>query len=131
MTGKLSIEDRLDIQDVFSRYCFHWDGNEGALWADLFTADGVCVVPGARLEGTEQLKAMPAMGAKMGGGKLRHQITNILAEPAGPDDVDARGYGLMTDWREGGKLMMHAIYRARLRKIGGDWKIVTLTAEAA
>jgi hypothetical protein len=131
MAKALSIEDRLAIQDVFSRYCFLWDGNEGAEWAALFTPDGTCEVPGIKLEGTEQLKGMPAMGAQHGGGKFRHMITNVLAEPSGADEVQAKGYGLMTDWRDGGKFVMHALYRAKMRKVSGDWKIVALSAEAA
>ena len=54
MNDKLDVEARLDIADLFSRYCHRVDNGDSDGWAALFTADGVFEVPNAiRLEGVE------------------------------------------------------------------------------
>jgi hypothetical protein len=126
----LDPDDRWGIQDLLSRYCHYFDSGEGDAWADLFTADGVCEVPSLRLAGREELRALPAMSAERSEGKFRHQITNILTEPTG-EGATFKAYGLMTDWREGGALMMLATYTGSLTKGPGGWRIVTLKAAPA
>ena len=44
--AKLDVVDRLDIQDLFGRYCFLIDENRGDEWAALFARDAVFDVPG-------------------------------------------------------------------------------------
>jgi 3-phenylpropionate/cinnamic acid dioxygenase small subunit len=131
MSGALGIEDRLDIQDLLSRYAHHFDSGEGEAWAALFTPDAVCEAPSLRLEGAAQLRTLPATSAEHSGGKFRHQITNILTEPAGEGRVAVRAYGLMTDWNEGGKFLMLATYTGFLAKGPDGWRIADLKATPA
>src|SRR5690606_5762813 len=75
----LSLQDRLDISDLFARYVHTVDSNQADAWVGLFTPDGVFDIPGVmRMEGRDQLRGMVATVAEHGGGKWRHQITNIL-----------------------------------------------------
>lgn len=126
----LSVEDRLDISDLFARYVHTVDSNQADAWVGLFTPDGVFDIPGVmRMEGREQLRGMVSTVAQYGGGKWRHQITNILPEPGpGPDEARVTAYGLVTDWSKGGAPMTFTDYRIRLKKVDGAWFIEELVA---
>jgi uncharacterized protein (TIGR02246 family) len=126
----LSLQDRLDISDLFARYVHTVDSNQADAWVGLFTPDGVFDIPGVmRMEGRDQLRGMVATVAEHGGGKWRHQITNILAEPgAAADEARVIAYGLVTDWGRGGAPMTFTDYRIRLRKLAGAWHIEELIA---
>ncbi|MAT51313.1 MAG: hypothetical protein CMK32_09050 [Porticoccaceae bacterium] len=125
----LSQEDKLAITDVLNRYVHHVDSNEADEWLALFTEDGAFDIPGLmRLEGRDQLRTMVATVAEQGGGKWRHQITNVVVdagETAGLARV--RAYGLVTDWNQGGQPIAFTDYRIKMRNQGG-WKIHELIA---
>ena len=83
----VAVADRCDIDELLVRYCHCVDHGDADGWAALFTADGVFEVSGVmRLAGTERLRGMPGVVAEQGGGKWRHQITNIVC-----DSVSDRG----------------------------------------
>jgi hypothetical protein len=130
MSNSLDLETKLNIADVLGRYCHRVDENNADGWAQLFTEDGVFEVPGAvRLQGTAQLRAMPGVVLEQGGGKWRHQITNIVADPGDtPDTARVRAYGVLTDWRKGGALASFSDYRITMRRVGREWRIASLTA---
>lgn len=130
----LTLADRVDIAEVLARYCHRVDHEDADGWAALFTQDGVFEVVGMmRMQGTEQLRGMPGVVAQQGGGKWRHQITNIACEPADAPDAEyaaeVRAYGLVTDWRTGGAPVSFTDYEIRLRRAGGTWLIETLRAQ--
>jgi uncharacterized protein (TIGR02246 family) len=134
MSGKLSVEARQDIADLLSRYCHRVDSGDAEAWAALFTDDGVFEVPGAiRLEGTAQLRSMPAIVVEQGGGKWRHQVTNIVAEAGDArDTAKVSAYGVLSDWHgKSGALISFSDYRLTLRQIEGVWRIQSLTAVQA
>ena len=126
----LTVEDRLDILDIFARYCRYADHDLGAEWVDLFLPEGCFEIVGQmKLVGAPQLAEMPAMLARQSGGKWRHQITDVVIDAvAGSGDVRGAGSGLLTDWNNGGKAIMFADYQGVFRKTGGTWRIVSLTA---
>lgn len=134
MHDKLDCEARQDIADLFGRYCHRVDGGDGEGWAALFADDGLFEVPGAiRLEGTAQLRTMPGIVLQQGGGKWRHQVTNIVAEAGDSSDTArVRAYGVLSAWRDGGGVLVSfSDYRIDLRRLGGEWRIQTLTAVQA
>src|ERR1700754_4121871 len=97
----LDIADQCAIQTLFARYCHCVDHADAAGWVALFTPDGSFEVVGAmKLEGAEQLATMPGIVAQQGGGKWRHQVTNIVAEATGDDAAHVIAYGLVTDWQQ-------------------------------
>ena len=130
MTSSIDTISRVAILDLFARYCHSVDHGEPDAWAALFTPDGVFEIAGLmRLEGTEQLRAMPAVVAREGGGKWRHQVTNLVIDEGVEEDMAAvRAYGLVTDWRDGGKLVSFTDYEIMLRRVAGDWLIMSLLA---
>lgn len=131
MTDKLTIEDRLDITDFFNRYCYLVDDNEQEAWLDLFTEDGIFEVPGLGcMAGREKLRGLIQMVADGSGGNWRHQLTNILAQAGDqPGTAKVRAYGLVTDWRDGGKVSTFNNYLCDLRKVDGGWRIARLEAQ--
>ncbi len=132
MADTLDIQTRLDIHELFARYVHLVDSNRARDWVELFTPDGAFDIPGVfRLEGREQLLAMPANVAELGGGKWRHQITNILAEPGERgDEIQVRAYGLVSDWTEGGKLISFTDYRITLKRLDDQLLIHELVANS-
>lgn len=127
----LSLEDRLDIQDLFARYCLLVDQRKVDEWTALFTPDAVFDVPGlARMAGSDQVRQIAQMVASKGEGLWRHQITNLLAEPGNsPDVAHVTMYSLVTDWHGAGAVSTFMDYSGRLRKIAGQWRIVELVAK--
>ncbi|WP_197423680.1 nuclear transport factor 2 family protein [Novosphingobium sp. CCH12-A3] len=128
----ITSEDRIAIAELFARYCHCVDHADTVGWLELFTPDGTFEVAGVmRLEGHEQVAAMPAVVAQQGGGKWRHQITNIVvdtADAAGTALVSA--YGLVTDWGDMGKPMTFSDYAITLNRVEGAWRIRSLVATA-
>jgi ketosteroid isomerase-like protein len=129
---RIEITDRIAIQELLARYCHAVDHDDGDGWADCFAPAGIFEIYGtARLEGREQLRGMPRAVAEQGGGKWRHQITSIVVDPgSAPDTAIVRAYGLVTDWREGGKFLTFTDYELNMRCEGGAWRIVHLLATA-
>ncbi|MDB5700664.1 MAG: hypothetical protein JWL66_863 [Sphingomonadales bacterium] len=130
MTNTFTVADRVEIADLFARYCHRVDRSDATGWAALFTLDGVFEVEGVfGFAGADELIAMPGVVADQGGGKWRHQITN-LAIDAGPepDTATVVAYGLVTDWGEGGKLVSFTDYEVALVRVDGGWRIRRLIA---
>ena len=133
MSAALDTASRLEIDTLFALYCHRVDHADADGWAALFTPGGSFEVEGAfRLDGREQLRGMPAIVTEQGGGKWRHQITNIVAEPGEePETARVIAYGIVSDWRDGGKLVTFSDYEIVLRRVEGAWRIATLLARTA
>jgi uncharacterized protein (TIGR02246 family) len=129
--GKIASDDRIEIAELFARYCHCVDHGDTQGWLDLFTPDGTFEVAGVmRLEGHGQVGTMPDVVASQGGGKWRHQITNIVVDAGDTEDVAlVKAYGLVTDWGNGGKPASFTDYAITLNRAGGAWRIRSLVAE--
>lgn len=133
MMGGITNDDRIEIAELLARYCHRVDHADTAGWLELFTPDGVFEVAGVmRLEGHEQVGAMPGVVAQQGGGKWRHQITNIAVDAGEGDDLaQVTAYGLVTDWGNEGKPMTFSDYTITMNRASGAWRIQTLLATPA
>lgn len=130
MASTLDAASRQEIVELFARYCHRVDHGDSAGWASLFTPDGSFEVSGImRFDGTEQLMAMPGIVTEQGGGKWRHQVTNLAIDPGDePDTAKVAAYGLVTDWSDGGKPASFTDYEITLARPNGEWKIKSLLA---
>lgn len=130
--GTITSDDRIAIAELLARYCHRVDHGDVAGWLELFTPDAVWEVVGVmRFEGHEQIGAMPSVVAEHGGGKWRHQITNIAVDEGDDADVaHVTAYGLVTDWGKEGKPTSFSDYAITLNRVGGAWQIRTLLATA-
>jgi len=130
--GTITGDDRIAIAELFASYCHRVDHGDTEGWTALFAPGAVFEVAGVmRLEGHDQVGTMPGIVAAQGGGKWRHQITNIKVDPGESDDVAlVAAYGLVTDWGNAGQPMTFSDYAITLDRVDGTWRIRTLLATA-
>src|SRR5579862_6870195 len=120
----LTIDDHTQIHQLMARYCWLVDEGEGDAWANLWTADGSFTGIPEPLQGYEGLRKMPASFWGISEGKLRHQITNILASAGNREgEAQVRAYSVVSDWRDGGKPLAFAKVNFTLLREQGSWKI--------
>lgn len=98
--------DRVEIADLIVRYALHFDRQEGAGFASIFTEDGVLVRPdGSTVEGREALAAMadgappmqhfpspPAIDFEGEGARARSRVIALRADGSSLHMVTAGEY---------------------------------------
>ena len=78
----ISLDDRMAILDLCSRYNYYVDTASSEAWADTFTADGLFDGPAGRAEGRAELVAFcDGLAVQFPGGM--HFTDNHLFEEAG------------------------------------------------
>lgn len=125
-------EDRSAILDLLARYCWLVDEGDAEGWTALWTKDGKFTGVPQPLEGHDQLRQTPPGFQAMGGGKLRHILTNIVVDAGKTaDEATAKGYMAVYDLRpEGaGKVMIFVRSTYTLVRQGGVWMIKALHAD--
>ena len=124
------LQDRVDIDNLFSVYAYTLDDGDADGWIALYTEDGVFDVPGInRFEGPEGLRSIANIVIETSKGNWRHTATNVLATP-GPhkDEVTVRLRTLVTDWNVDPAGTQFNDYRGTLVRIDGHWRIKELIA---
>ena len=124
------LQDRVDIDNLFSVYAYTLDDGDADGWIALYTEDGVFDVPGInRFEGPEGLRSIANIVIETSKGNWRHTATNVLATP-GPhkDEVAVRLRTLVTDWNVDPAGTQFNDYRGTLVRIDGQWRIKELIA---
>ena len=88
----IPIQDRVDIDNLFSAYAYLLDDDDANGWIALYTEDGVFDVLGLnRFEGPEGLRAIANIVIEGSQGNWRHMATNVLVTPgASGDEVTVR-----------------------------------------
>ena len=124
------IQDRVDIDNLFSAYAYTLDDGDANGWIALHTEDGVFDGPGLnRFEGPEGLRAIADIVIEGSQGNLRHMTTNVLVTPgANGDEVAVRLRTLVTDWNVDPAGTQFNDYRGTLVRINGHWRIKELIA---
>ena len=124
------LQDRVDIDNLFSVYAYTLDDGDADGWIALYTEDGVFDAPGInRFEGPEGLRSIANIVIETSKGNWRHTATNVLATP-GPhkDEVAVRLRTLVTDWNVDPAGTQFNDYRGTLVRIDGHWRIKELIA---
>jgi hypothetical protein len=132
---------RLDILNLYARYCHAFDSGDGESFADCFTADGVTDISsfprvqrragGAAaafmnadmtIRGREQL-AMAASRGDPGGLSLHHCTTNVYIKSVTGDRAESAAYFVVFS-ADGGVVEHYGVYEDRLcRSEDGNWRI--------
>jgi hypothetical protein len=120
----LSAEDRLEIYELYARYCIAVDALDGPAWADCFTPDGV-MVPctgvdrGRIVSGRAQLEAHGAKPDRER--RCRHWTANIsLVERE--DSVAGTCYGMRVDISGAhAEVVSSVVYHDELVRHDGRW----------
>ena len=79
----LSVQDYMEIQQLYHRYQWVVDARDGDAWANLFTPDGEFHTGTINAVGREALAAQPvkSLGAATATSAL-HYVTNVRIEPS-------------------------------------------------
>lgn len=123
----LTVEDQLDIQQLYARYNHAIDSGQADQWAACFTSDGI-FSSGASGEftGTEALAAFAKGFAERL--KARHWTNNLVLDAAGDG---AKGSCYLMLYRLGGEtpasIMISGIYDDELVRTGDGWKFARRT----
>jgi ketosteroid isomerase-like protein len=117
----LSVEDRLDIHELYARFAMAVDAGDADGWVAVFVPDGVWRRHGkADIVGSEQLRqfALDVNAATPG---MLHYTTNILLEET-PGGALGRAYLLVL--RGGDTLHVRGVgqYEDQLVKFNGRWR---------
>ena len=93
--ASLSVEDQVDIQQLYARASLAFDGavDEGRAFAAAFTADGVFVdIDGTEHRGRAGLEALArGSGGRSGPARASEFLYNVLIEPA-PGGATGKAY---------------------------------------
>lgn len=118
----LTVEDRLELQNLMGHYCHLMDQADPA-WADLFTEDGILdgILP-QTAAGKDVLRHVPAGAKQHTGGFYRHLLGSVTIDGEG-EGARIKGYNLVTDWRDGGKLIMLARYSIFAVRSADGWRL--------
>ena len=122
------IQDRVDIDNLFSAYACKLDDGDADGWIALYIVDGVFDVPGLnRFEGQEGLRAIADIVINGSQGNWRHMATNVLVTPGASGDEGAvRLRTLATYWRVEPAGTQFNDYRGTLVRINRHWRIKKL-----
>lgn len=129
----LSIEDQLQIQQLYARYNHAIDSGRGDAWAATFTADGVFSSANGTFAGTSQLAGFADGFAKQL--KARHWTNNLVLESEG-GAVKGSCYLILLRLTPGERppaaILATAIYNDELVNDGGQWRFAkrTVTTDA-
>jgi uncharacterized protein (TIGR02246 family) len=120
-----SIEDRLAISDLFTRYTCALDAGDVDTLVDCFTEDGALVSPAVGAHaGRPAIRAFAERFARFraNGSQLRHVISNLMMQVDG-DHGHATCYLTVFLTRDGkSRLLAPGMYDCELRKTGGIWR---------
>lgn len=120
-----TVEDRLGVSDLFSRYLWAIDTGDVETLVSCFTEDGTLESPAlGRSSGQDEIRAFAQRFADYHrrGSQLRHVVSNLLVDTDGTH-AKARCYLLVYLTRDGqSRLLGPGRYECSLRKEGGAWR---------
>jgi uncharacterized protein (TIGR02246 family) len=130
--------DRAQVENLLSRYCFALDWQDADLYASLFTDDGVLDWAGGVAKGHEaianEVHNMRANFAKqeqedapLRPARLRHFISNVVLEVQG-DTAKSRDFWMEFNNRNPERKAYSGAYghaENELRKVNGKWLLVS------
>ena len=118
----LNNDDRMEIQELISRYNFAIDFGDVEAWVATFTEDGVFHSPMGRFEGKQALAdfAHDFVREYPDG---RHWVNNLIVEA---DGETARAACYIHMFRASGdrETVATGRYADRLQKVNGHWRFV-------
>ena len=120
--AKVTVEDRLDAQDLLARYCLLLDEGDCEGWVALWEPDGVFI--GTRREAVRGHDELRSAAALTLAGGIRHYLTNLACDYGDTrDDMIVRGYNLIISWLAEPTLFGNAVVRYHLVRRADGWKI--------
>ncbi len=131
--SRLSIEDRVLIEDLFIRYTCALDAGDVDTVVGSFAEDGTLESPAVGVRaGRGEIREFAERFARyqQGGSQLRHVISNLRVSVDG-DRGSAKCYLVVFQTRDGqSRLLAPGHYDCQLVRTGGEWlfqrRVVTM-----
>jgi hypothetical protein len=127
----LTVEDYAEIQQLYARYGFAWDGaaENGTMFANLFTPDGSHLNDSRQpsrqfVKGRDRLVAFALQDPAKHPTRVGHFVTNVMLEPS-PEGVLSKAYLMRVNVRSEGQLpgiSAGGIYFDLLAKTPVGWR---------
>lgn len=119
----ISVEDRVDLLELYARYAWAYDQGDADGYAALFAEDGRFERPGAPdAVGPEALAALVTGAHSRGTGYL-HVTSSVLVEGT-PDGAAGRAYVvLLQAHADAVRLLAAGHYRDTFVRTGDGWRI--------
>lgn len=125
MPIELTLEDRLDIQELYARHAQSVDANDGETWSMCFTKDGLFAATTGKLagkvyRGREEL-------ARLGNDRdreppTRHWTCNYLFTPR-EDHIEGRCYVMRIEYGDVAPVIAAlAVYHDEIVREDGQWR---------
>jgi hypothetical protein len=119
------LEDRIGIEDLFSRYMWAIDGGDVEGLVACFTETGALESPAVgRYAGRDAVRSFAQRFSRFraNGSQMRHVVSNLLVEQDGEGTARARCYLVVFLTRDGSsRLLGPGQYDCELRKVAGRW----------
>jgi hypothetical protein len=123
--GGLSVEDRLDIQQLIAAYNFYEDSGDAESWGQLFTVDGGFTgSENKAITGRDNLIqfAKRRWNEKPQVRKWVHWVSNVVIEPSA-DGARAKSYQMTIEMQDDGyRIHKTSIKLDELRRENGQWR---------
>ena len=116
--------DKLAIHELIGKYYFLVDTQNKAAWLGLWAEEGVLQNGDNIARGREQLQQFADDHITDPNKHTQHMATNIFTELTG-DEATAVSYMLVIDSIVQQAQHATAICESKLRKVGGEWKLVS------
>ena len=121
----LSVEDKIEINELIARYNVAIDTGDAEGWAATFAPDGVFDGIVGRFEGREQIEAFARRYWEDPQYEdfraCQHWVNNVLIDGEGDEATLRADHQMVRPTPTGGEILLVAFYDDRLRRIDGHW----------
>lgn len=131
----ISIENRIEIETLFTRFWWAFDRGDAAGCAATFAPDGLLAMREDHAGRDRIVALVNDVAAAPAGGQSNHHMSSLLMESAGPDEVVAQSYvirvhRLPTRSRGNCQVLWSGYSQDRCIKVDGRWLFAQRTLRA-
>ena len=124
-TSIITIEDKINIQELITKYNITLDTKNIDEWTNTWTEDGKWTAPFGEAKGKTELKNMINQITNEFASGKRHVSTNIIVEDVSANNglANARSYLTLIEAQKTPEVVATGIYSDTLKKDGsGKWR---------
>jgi len=124
-SSTITIEDKINIQELIAKYNVALDNKNIDEWTNTWTDDGVWSTPFGEAKGKTELKNMINQVTNEFASGKRHLSTNIIIEDAPNNMTTAKSYLIVTEAKKNPEVVASGAYIDTLKKdANSKWKFV-------
>ena len=124
----LTAADKLEIQELFARYCQAVDNGDGEGFASVFTEDGVLSGIREPMQGRDVIAKFGGGAVARAGVPMRHWSGNAIIDGDG-NSATARSYYMVSRSGDDAPRPSTGVYLDQLQRVNGQWLIKRRDAE--